>query len=587
MSTKNKVVSKHMETKRVMDYCDTIVVMLSKPEYTERLDYKQLKSIKDYIECRSGSVVYNPRNKLYLPQFTWFLSIHQPTRESVRRLIEITNLKLIEVRLIQVHFARDYVFESLEDAEKWGEFIKQHIVKKWRGKQKLGGYEDVTFYTSKKRMVPLNIVVYFDKRNRFTNEPNVHVEFRISGSDKLKSINISNLEDVCQVDQEITSYIDKNLILRDLGKRAQKRIRDKCHGLNSSYTIGDKEFPYRWLPRLIGVFKRYGIQALIDTLSNERADERLTNIQTNNERAFVSKEDEDGIKDIIDLDQESIDIDQESNMESVVESNNTKINIFRYLDVVELEYSLPSSASDENEQISRSRSGLIMAGTEPSINELEKKSHVSGYNHKERSMLAVKQFLNELGWSEAKQDLFMNFDQLPAEYLDDNVLILWKELKSDLNFFTKVCRSYQAVADNLLKQCRDVNFEAVDEVLERFLRRDHETSVTCNQLGPATEPASIRMRPVNASSSGRAQPDIDTKRFLSRESVMKVRPANKSASGRVQPSKLTSEEIIKIYQLATSGQNKISTIAGEFHISRKAVQLIRGKIIHRDILIHE
>lgn len=572
MSAKQKIITVRMNPNRVMDYCDTFVVMLSKP-----LDKKQLKHIKHYIECRSGSVILKPRNKPHLPQFTWYLSIHQPTRESVRRLIEITNLKSIEVRLLQVHFARDYVFENLEDSEKWGEFIKQHIIKRWRGKQKLGGYEDVTFYTSKKRMVPLNIVVYCDKRNRFTNEPNVHVEFRIFGSDKLKSINISDLESLYKLDQEITRYIDKNLVLRDLGKRAQNRIRDKCHGLNSSYTIGNKEFPYRWLSRLTNIYRRHGIQAFIDTLSNERTDEE-----------FMQVDEEFDINSVIEF-------DEESNMESVVESDKkSKLNILKFLDVLNLEYDLPSSASDENERISMSRGGLIMAGAKPIINDLVENGYVSGYNHHaydhnhgRQLVFTVKQFLNELEWSEVKQDLFMNFDQLPPEYLGDNVLILWKELKSDLNFFTKVCRSHQEIADCLLQNHRDVNFEAVDEVLERFLRRDHETSVTCNQLGPATEPASIRMRPVNASSSGRAQPDIDTKRFLSRESVMKVRPANKSASGRVQPSKLTSEEIIKIYQLATSGQNKISTIAGEFHISRKAVQLIRGKIIHRDILIHE
>ena len=364
---------------RVMDYCDSIGVMLTGP-----LSYEEQK----FIEEKSGSLVYLDRAKPFLRQFIRYLFIHQPTRESIRRLMyviknetvrsekvengkTIVEYKKIEVRLFRVDLARDFVFKTWEDSEKWGEFIKRHLVKKWHRDQQTGNYDDVTTYSSRDRNVPLNIACYSDKANRFTSEPNVHVEFRIKGSYKLKNAGINSLSDVLKLDSEITNYIDKHLTLRALGERAQNRIRKTCHGLNSSYQIGKKEFTYRWSPRFINRAERYGIQFMIDDMY--KADKELKRTEESAKESIVGST-------------------GESNKKSKKKSC---INFTQYLDVLKLEYDLPPSASEENASISLGRGGLIMAGTEPSINELAQNSHIYSHNHNHVGtlMLAGKQLL--------------------------------------------------------------------------------------------------------------------------------------------------------------------------------------------------
>ncbi|HRZ05802.1 MAG TPA: hypothetical protein P5102_06570 [Candidatus Competibacteraceae bacterium] len=311
-SRKNPVILK-INPDRVMDYCDTVEVMM-----TGCLSSEQ----QNYIQYRSGELIYSKRKAEHLSNFIRWLSIHQPTVESVRRLIEVTQEAKIEVHLYRVDFARDYVFNTFEEAWEWGEFFKRHLVKRWHGKQTVGGYEDAMYYSSNRANVSLNQAVYDDLPNRFTGQPNVHLEFRITGKQALGRYGINHLEDIVRYgeDGRITKFIENQLVLRSIGKQAKKWIVENRTGCNSNYLIGKKELKSRWFPRLMNIFERHGIQVIID--GNARIEKSTS---TNNRTRMTG---------------------------SFIQS----------LDVFQLDYSTPLFQPEANQDISLMHGGLIISG---------------------------------------------------------------------------------------------------------------------------------------------------------------------------------------------------------------------------------
>lgn len=161
-------------------------------------------------------------------------------------------------------------------------------------------------------------------------------------------------------------------------------------------------------------------------------------------------------------------------------------------------------------------------------------------------MLNLKEFFDNIDWSDEKQELFLNFDQLPPEYLNNRVLKIWKELLSDLELFTTVYNSYEEVEKQFLKEQREYDLAKIDSVLEQVLT--HEQKL----MQPATESSSGRVRPavdstksLSRESSGRVRPavdaivdaTVDAKKSLGIESSGRVLPTTELPSERVRPSK--------------------------------------------------
>lgn len=137
-------------------------------------------------------------------------------------------------------------------------------------------------------------------------------------------------------------------------------------------------------------------------------------------------------------------------------------------------------------------------------------------------------FLAALGWSDEKIKLFLNPHEMPKLFLNPKIMDHWDSLLWFLNAFVRNCfvSSVEKIAEALRE--KDIeNLEMIDALLDRYFNI-----------------ASARVRPT---------------------------------------SKLSTETIQQIYMLALSG-TATSTIAAQFKVSRKTVDLIRAKKIHRHLL---
>lgn len=137
-------------------------------------------------------------------------------------------------------------------------------------------------------------------------------------------------------------------------------------------------------------------------------------------------------------------------------------------------------------------------------------------------------FFASLGWSDEKIRVFLNPSEMPKLFLTPKIMDRWDSLLWFLNSFVRnsFVSSVEKIAEALRE--KDIeNLEMIDTLLDRYF---------------------------NIASA-------------------RVRPRSKLSTGTIQ----------QIYMLALNG-TATSTIAANFGISRKTVDLIRAKKIHRHLL---
>ncbi len=171
-------------------------------------------------DCRSKKKKYYPYNYRYL------LTVSQPRDEAFSFLDKVLEGRYF---LNYIEFALDLITETRLDAEEVQDFLDEHQIKLWRGKQQLGYYQTTT-YSSKDRWVNNKIVRYSDKPSKMTGTDGCHVEWRMCRALTVRKAGINNLLNLIDFDHHNfwkKRFQLREIILESLGKYFMKRSRRK------------------------------------------------------------------------------------------------------------------------------------------------------------------------------------------------------------------------------------------------------------------------------------------------------------------------------------------------------------------------
>ncbi len=204
----------------VIGFFDTVQVWLGKKPTNEEI--KSLKAFCGHCHVQQGSPWWNRDLRCRL-------QLHQPRAEALRLL----DNSLVETKttfhINQVDLAIDMTVLD-QDALDWlYEFLDQHLVKRWHGKQPVC-YCETTRYTGQKKWQSQQIVMYPQRQSRINGQPCVHVEWRARGKNKVEKIGIYDLGQLLDFDHR--AFWQQRLCLEDvdfamLGRQFQRRGRAK------------------------------------------------------------------------------------------------------------------------------------------------------------------------------------------------------------------------------------------------------------------------------------------------------------------------------------------------------------------------
>jgi hypothetical protein len=170
--------------------------------------------------CRGGlhDVTHHHRKKWDRSgNYRQCLHLYQPTHKALQFLTTVHGARFNHLEL-----ALDWTFASKQDRDAAHAFVCKHHVKRWHGKQKLNFHEGITRYTSKKRKVPNNFIIYSDKPCRITGEVLcVHMEWRLTGARTLRRASIGSVRELLNLD--LRQFWKQKFILRAVDHRALGR----------------------------------------------------------------------------------------------------------------------------------------------------------------------------------------------------------------------------------------------------------------------------------------------------------------------------------------------------------------------------
>lgn len=224
------------------------------------------------------------RNPSYLVK----LSLHQPTKDVIERLIEINAGDLDGIHLTELAIAVDTIFKTEEGARTIEDFENHYIVKKNHGKQKVKTVNRTRYIAGKYAAV--NLVTYSDKPSRFTGEPCLHTEFRFRHKKTIERIGIRSVFDLLALSDpnNIRSLLDKlferHLAYFKLDRRTWIRIGQVISGETKRNPNRIKRYKYKdrvicqynWYERIgrlfirgrLGTEEQFTIQELKDLMQN-------------------------------------------------------------------------------------------------------------------------------------------------------------------------------------------------------------------------------------------------------------------------------------------------------------------------------
>lgn len=249
-----------------MFYIDTVVVWLPR-----NLDHFKQR----YIQPDPKKIVYNSHAMKY-PRSGYIstVSLHQPTPDVLQRLIELVP----DCNLTAVHFVKDEVYESKEDADYMEKFYQFHVTKKKHGKQNVRKVKRTQYLCKKNSAV--NLCTYGDKVSRFTGQPCVHSELRLRYKKTLQKIKINGVKDLIEYNGYNALFM-RYITLHGIQSRTYQRIgqiilgetnRD-CERLKK-FHIGNRSIQFSHYERAgrlfvrgkLGTEEQFEVQDLVDLM---------------------------------------------------------------------------------------------------------------------------------------------------------------------------------------------------------------------------------------------------------------------------------------------------------------------------------
>ena len=207
-------------------YIDSVALWLDK-----KLANTEIRTLKRLCGHRHSKQGRPWRSNAY----RYRLHLHQPTKEALRFLDEIVTSRGIGYFINWVDLALDYVFHDESEARLFYVFFDQHLIKPWHGRQQLQ-YVETTRYTSERRWVRNQIILYCDKPSRISGEPCTHLEWRVRTKGATQARKLGDLQNLIAFDHRAfwrTQLVLKQIDFQMLGRQRRGGGRDKKPNLLS------------------------------------------------------------------------------------------------------------------------------------------------------------------------------------------------------------------------------------------------------------------------------------------------------------------------------------------------------------------
>ena len=196
--------------KAVCAYIDAVTVWVRVP---------LTDASESYLREHCGSVhVWNKPMKCQ-PRWRQRIQLSQPSTAALSYLNMVTRGNHL---INYVERAVDLIAEDASGAEALHEYLENHLVQGWHGKQRPWSC-GTTSYNSGKRWVRNTFVIYSNQPSKVTGEPCCHLECRTATAKAVSDAGITNLASLIGYDHR--SFWKKRLRLRaiDYGKLGRVR----------------------------------------------------------------------------------------------------------------------------------------------------------------------------------------------------------------------------------------------------------------------------------------------------------------------------------------------------------------------------
>ena len=80
--------------------------------------------------------------------------------------------------VFELELAWDFIMHTQSDAERFGNWVRSHLVELWRGNKKVFNYMDTRYSANRHKN---QTVMYSDKSSKIENKPCLHLEWRMRG----------------------------------------------------------------------------------------------------------------------------------------------------------------------------------------------------------------------------------------------------------------------------------------------------------------------------------------------------------------------------------------------------------------------
>jgi hypothetical protein len=220
-------------------------------------------------ECGRGGLYVDNRPARFDRRYRQRIEFKQPLDQALRWLAQCD-----EALINRAEIAIDLVFRSWAERDDAKEFLHQHFVRRWHGKnQPIWVFEAGARYDGPRR-APNRTAFYQEEHSRITGEVCVlHVEWRLNGLQALRRAGITSGQDLLEFNHR--QFWQKRLLLYEVDcQRLGRLIRNCLSGKRSRVSVIKQTSGYR-----VNIDGRTGethrrvagtIQELIDNLARVR-----------------------------------------------------------------------------------------------------------------------------------------------------------------------------------------------------------------------------------------------------------------------------------------------------------------------------
>lgn len=213
---------------------------------------------KIWLEERCGSIVEVGALNYQPNRWPDGIQLNQPTDAALAYFEDGFNRYVLS----RVDVSLDLLTRSTSDAEDLHGYLERRLVQPWhRGSEPVVKFKETVYY--KRRGARNNLVQYSDEPSKVTDQPCVHIEWRMELAEAIKRSSITGTSDLISMDKK--AFLRKRLRLRDLPNYEElRKIGRALHGAGKSR-------PYKYMHLRRGVkIDRYPMSATVWAIASQQ-----------------------------------------------------------------------------------------------------------------------------------------------------------------------------------------------------------------------------------------------------------------------------------------------------------------------------